>query len=145
MLEMYWKQAPITCRNFMELVRRGYYDDTKFHKVVRNLMIQGGDPTGTGRGGRSIYGLYFDDEIHKDLKHSKAGILSMANVGPDTNGSQFIITLAPAPWLDGKNTIFGRVQEGMKNIQRINRVECDCNDRPINDVKIKRGWVCKTM
>lgn len=106
-IELYWKHAPMTCRNFAELVRRNYYNGTKFHRIIRDFMIQGGDPTGTGKGGASIYGRHFEDEIHEELKHTGAGILSMANSGPDTNGSQFFITLAPTQWLDGKHTIFG--------------------------------------
>ena len=106
-LEMYWKHAPITCRNFAELANRGYYNGTKFHRIIKDFMIQGGDPTGTGRGGASIYGKQFDDEIHPDLKHTGAGIISMANSGRDTNGSQFFITLGPTSHLDGGHAIFG--------------------------------------
>lgn len=140
-VEMYWKHAPTTCRNFMELIRRGYYNNTKFHRVIRDFMIQGGDPTGTGKGGQSIYGTFFDDEIHPDLKHTGAGILSMANAGPCTNGSQFFITLAPTQWLDGKHTIFGRVQSGMSIVKRIGLVECDSNDSPVDDIKIVKAYV----
>lgn len=142
-VEMYWKHAPITCRNFMELVRRGYYNNTKFHRVIRDFMIQGGDPTGTGKGGQSIYGAHFDDEINDDLKHTGAGILSMANAGPDTNGSQFFITLAPTQWLDGKHTIFGRVQSGMQIVKRIGLIECDRNDTPVDDIRIVKAYVPK--
>lgn len=142
-VEMYWKHTPITCRNFMELVRRGYYNNTKFHRVIRDFMIQGGDPTGTGKGGQSIYGPQFDDEITTDLKHTGAGILSMANAGPDTNGSQFFITLAPTQWLDGKHTIFGRVQSGMTVVKRIGLVECDKNDCPVDDVRIEKAYIPK--
>ncbi|KAL7317010.1 Peptidyl-prolyl cis-trans isomerase-like 1 [Mucor circinelloides] len=92
-------------------------------------MIQGGDPTGTGRGGASIYGEKFADEINPELKHTGAGILSMANSGPNTNGSQFFITLAPTPWLDGKHTIFGRVSDGMNVVKRMGLVRTDGNDR----------------
>ncbi|XP_020706370.1 peptidyl-prolyl cis-trans isomerase-like 1 [Athalia rosae] len=141
LIELYWKHAPITCRNFAELVRRGYYNGTKFHRIIREFMIQGGDPTATGKGGTSIYGECFDDEIHDDLKHTGAGILSMANSGPDSNGSQFFITLAPTQWLDGKHTIFGRIHTGMAIVKRIGLVETDKNDRPIDDVKIIKGSV----
>ena len=102
-------------------------------------MIQGGDPTATGRGGASIYGKNFPDEIGLDLKHTGAGILSMANSGPDTNGSQFFITLAPTNWLDGKHTIFGRVQSGMRTVKMIGQSETDTDDRPVDDVKIVRA------
>lgn len=106
-------------------------------------MIQGGDPTGTGRGGSSIYGQKFGDEIHEDLKHTGAGILSMANSGPDSNGSQFFITLAPTQWLDGKHAIFGRIQSGMSVVKRIGLVECDVSDKPVDDVKIVKAYVLK--
>jgi peptidyl-prolyl cis-trans isomerase-like 1 len=92
-------------------------------------MIQGGDPTGTGRGGESIFGAKFEDEIKKELKHTGAGILSMANAGPNTNGSQFFITLAPTPWLDAKHTIFGRICTGMDIIMRLGIVQTDGQDR----------------
>ncbi|XP_046998700.1 peptidyl-prolyl cis-trans isomerase-like 1 isoform X3 [Schistocerca americana] len=140
-IELYWKHAPATCRNFAELVRRGYYNGTKFHRIIRDFMIQGGDPTGTGKGGISIYGRAFEDEIHEELKHTGAGIISMANSGPNTNGSQFFITLAPTQWLDGKHTIFGRIHSGMSVVKRIGLVETDKNDRPVDDVKITRGVV----
>ncbi|EGD82739.1 peptidyl-prolyl cis-trans isomerase [Salpingoeca rosetta] len=103
--ELYWDHAPKTCRNFAELARRGYYNNCIFHRVIADFMAQTGDPTGTGRGGASIYGAKFEDEIHRKLKHTGAGILSMANSGPNTNGSQFFVTLAPAQWLDATNTL----------------------------------------
>ncbi|XP_031504878.1 peptidyl-prolyl cis-trans isomerase CYP18-2 [Nymphaea colorata] len=140
-VEMYHKHAPKTCRNFMELSRRGYYNNVKFHRVIKNFVVQGGDPTGTGRGGESIYGSKFEDEIRSELKHTGAGILSMANAGPNTNGSQFFITLAPVPWLDGKHTIFGRVCKGMEIVKRLGSVQTDKNDRPVHDVKILRTTV----
>ncbi|KAG6517555.1 hypothetical protein ZIOFF_020949 [Zingiber officinale] len=161
-VEMYYKHAPKTCRNFVELSRRGYYDNVKFHRIIKDFIVQGGDPTGTGRGGESIYGLVtrsdvhcctsyvmlmrfdcigilvfpflltspkFDDEIKPELKHTGAGILSMANAGPNTNGSQFFITLAPCQSLDGKHTIFGRVCRGMEVIKRLGSVQTDNSDR----------------
>ncbi|KAF9163241.1 heme binding [Actinomortierella ambigua] len=127
--ELYTDHAPRTCKNFSEL----------FHRVIPDFMIQGGDPTGTGRGGASIYGDKFADEIHPDLKHTGAGILSMANAGPNTNGSQFFITLAPTPWLDGKHTIFGRVSEGLRVVNRMGLVATDASDRPKETVKIIRA------
>ena len=103
-------------------------------------MIQGGDPDGTGRGGKSCYGGSFKDEF-TTLKHNGMGILSMANSGPNTNGSQFFICLAPTPWLDGKHTVFGRVIEGIKAVEELGRVETDRNDRPLQEVKIKTATV----
>merc|ERR1711976_309349 len=139
--EMYWKHAPNTCRNFAELARRGYYNGVKFHRIVKDFMIQGGDPTATGRGGASIYGKQFDDEISNELKHTGAGILSMANSGPDSNGSQFFITLAPTQWLDGKHAIFGRVSAGMTVVNRIGMVETDNSDKPVDDIKILKAFI----
>ncbi|ELT96155.1 hypothetical protein CAPTEDRAFT_160496 [Capitella teleta] len=141
MCELYWKQAPNTCRNFAELARRGYYNGIKFHRIISDFMIQGGDPTATGRGGASIYGPSFADEISNDLKHTGAGILSMANSGPDTNGSQFFITLGPTQWLDGKHTIFGRISNGMAVVKRIGMVETDNQDKPEEDIKITRAFI----
>eukprot|EP01044_Picomonas_judraskeda_P015579 COSAG03_NODE_2634_length_2576_cov_2.123133_2_plen_191_part_00 len=104
--------------NFLELANRGYYNNITFHRIIKEFMIQGGDPTGTGRGGKSIYGDKFEDEITKQLKHTGAGILSMANSGPNTNGSQFFVTLAPTPWLDGKHTIFGARHSARARLMR---------------------------
>ena len=104
-------------------------------------MIQGGDPTNTGRGGASIYGKHFPDEIHPGLKHTGAGVVSMANAGPNKNGSQFFITLVPAQKLDGKYTILGRVYSGIKVVDRIGKVEVDKNDRPTVDVFVKTADV----
>ena len=128
-VELYWNEAPKSCLNFAELSRRGYYNGVKFHRIIKDFMIQGGDPTGTGRGGESIFGSKFEDEIKKELKHTGAGILSMANAGPNTNGSQYFITLAPTPWLDGKHTIFGRISCGMDIIMRLGIVQTDGQDR----------------
>ncbi|ESP01154.1 hypothetical protein LOTGIDRAFT_139948 [Lottia gigantea] len=140
-VELYWKHAANTCRNFAELSRRGYYDGVKFHRIVKDFVIQGGDPTGTGRGGASIYGKHFEDEINRELKHTGAGILSMANSGPDTNGSQFFITLGPTQWLDNKHSIFGRVYSGMSVVHRIGMVETDQNDKPVDDIKIVKAFI----
>eukprot|EP00003_Mantamonas_plastica_P028239 TRINITY_DN631_c0_g1_i8.p1 TRINITY_DN631_c0_g1~~TRINITY_DN631_c0_g1_i8.p1 ORF type:complete len:108 (+),score=36.51 TRINITY_DN631_c0_g1_i8:513-836(+) len=103
-------------------------------------MIQGGDPSGTGRGGQSVWGEAFEDEITKELKHTGAGILSMANAGKDTNGSQFFITLSAQPYLDGKHTIFGRVASGMNVVKKIGVVQTDEDDKPTEDVSIIRGY-----
>jgi cyclophilin family peptidyl-prolyl cis-trans isomerase len=103
-------KAPITVNNFVFLAREGYYDDTIFHRVIHDFMAQAGDPTSTGRGGP---GYSFRDEFGAGLKHDKPGILSMANAGPNTNGSQFFITHVPTPWLDGKHAIFGEVTKGL--------------------------------
>lgn len=140
-VELYTSHAPKTCQNFSTLASRNYYNDTVFHRIIPDFMIQGGDPTGTGRGGASIYGEKFEDEIRNDLKHTGAGVLSMANSGPNTNGSQFFITLAPTPWLDGKHTIFGRVKSGMRVIQRMGLVKTGSEDRPAEEVKIVNARV----
>ncbi|KAE9395381.1 hypothetical protein BT96DRAFT_958517 [Gymnopus androsaceus JB14] len=139
-LELYWNHAPKTCKNFAELSRKGYYNGVVFHRI--DFMIQGGDPTGTGRGGISIYGQKFEDEIHPELRFTGAGILAMANSGgPNTNGSQFFLTLAPTPYLDNKHTIFGRVSSGMRVVQRLGAVAVDAQDRPKEDVKIHKSRV----
>ncbi len=135
-VELYAKQAPKTCANFVGLASRGYYDGTIFHRIIKDFMVQGGDPTGTGRGGESIYGSKFADEITRELKHTGAGILSMANAGPNTNGSQFFITLAPCPHLDGKHTVFGRISGGMAVVKRLGLVRTDGGDRPMEPVRI---------
>ncbi|EGF81543.1 hypothetical protein BATDEDRAFT_87697 [Batrachochytrium dendrobatidis JAM81] len=152
--ELYKDHAPKSCENFYQLAKRGYYNGTKAsdnqlynatsqksHWCYFDFMIQGGDPTATGRGGMSIYGEKFEDEISPALKHTGAGILSMANSGPNTNGSQFFITLAPTPWLDGKHTIFGRVSAGMNVVKRTGMVQTDANDKPKQDVIIVRARV----
>ncbi|KAF7490282.1 Peptidyl-prolyl cis-trans isomerase-like 1 [Sarcoptes scabiei] len=140
-VELYWNEAPKTCKNFAELSRRGYYDNTKFHRIIPDFIVQGGDPTATGRGGQSIYGPTFEDEITPLLKHTGAGILSMANAGPNTNGSQFFITLAPTQHLDGKHTIFGRVYSNLAVVQKLGRIPTDKNDRPTQNVIIKRAFI----
>lgn len=142
-VELYTQHAPVTSRNFKELALRGYYDNTIFHRVIKDFMVQGGDPTGTGKGGESAYGGKFEDEASslRTLKHVGAGVLSMANAGPNTNGSQFFVTLAPTPHLDGKHAIFGRVRSGMGVVERMGSVVTDRNDRPTTDVRIIRASV----
>ena len=115
-ITMYAADTPMTCASFLNLAQRGYYDGLTFHRVIPNFMIQGGDPTGTGSGGP---GYKFQDECRASLKHDKAGILSMANAGPGTNGSQFFITHGPTPHLDGKHTVFGHVTEGQDVVDSI--------------------------
>lgn len=133
-LELFDKETPKTVENFVGLANKGYYNGVIFHRVIDNFMIQGGDPTGTGRGGESLWGKRFNDEIVPFLKHSGPGILSMANAGPNTNGSQFFITLVATPWLDGKHTVFGKVINGMDVVNAIGKVPKNQMDRPLKDV-----------
>jgi len=133
-IELYPKEAPKTVENFTGLAQKGYYNGVIFHRVIDGFMIQGGDPTGTGRGGQSIWGKPFRDEIAKELKHVGPGILSMANAGPNTNGSQFFVTLAATPWLDGRHTVFGKVVSGLDVVMNIGKVETDESDKPLNKV-----------
>lgn len=138
-VELFNDKAPITVGNFIKLVEEGFYNNLTFHRVIPNFMIQGGCPHGTGRGGP---GYAIKDEFNHSLKHDSKGILSMANAGPNTGGSQFFITVTPTPWLDGKHSIFGKVIEGMNIVEGISKVETDRNDRPmkkvsINNIKIK--------
>jgi peptidyl-prolyl cis-trans isomerase-like 1 len=138
-IELYHKHAPRTCYNVAALAHAGYYNGTIFHRIVRDFMIQGGDPTGTGRGGESVYGGKFPDEISRNLKHTGAGIVSMANSGPDTNASQFFITLKPTPWLDGKHTVFARIYSGMSVVQRMGMVATNSDDQPANPITIHKA------
>lgn len=134
-IELFEKQTPKTVENFAGLANQNYYDSVIFHRVIDNFMIQGGDPTGTGRGGLSFWGNKFEDEIVSELRHDGPGILSMANAGPNTNGSQFFITLVATPWLDGRHTVFGKVISGMEVVFNIGKVPTTKpGDRPVNDV-----------
>lgn len=131
--ELFEDKAPLTTRNFIDLAEKGFYNGTVFHRVIDGFMIQGGDPTGTGRGGP---GYTINDEFHKDLRHTEAGLLSMANAGPNTGGSQFFVTLAATPWLDNKHAIFGRVTEGFDVVQKIGKTRTGAADRPVEEQKI---------
>ena len=133
-LELYDEDAPKTVENFRKLAGDGFYDGVIFHRVIKDFMIQGGDPTGTGTGGP---GYTFEDEFnqHKVVR----GALAMANAGPNTNGSQFfIVTTDEAPWLDGKHTVFGRVASGMDAVDSIETTDTDAQDRPREDALIER-------
>jgi peptidyl-prolyl cis-trans isomerase A (cyclophilin A) len=133
-VELLEDKSPVTTKNFIDLAQKGFYNGTIFHRVIDNFMIQGGDPTGTGRGGP---GYTIKDEFHKELKHDAPGLLSMANAGPNTGGSQFFVTLVPTPWLDNKHAIFGRVTDGMDVVQKIGKTRVGPGDRPVQEMKIK--------
>lgn len=132
-VELLGDKAPLTVGNFIKLVDKGFYNGLIFHRVIPNFMIQGGCPHGTGRGGP---GYTIKDEFHPDLKHGSKGILSMANAGPNTGGSQFFITVAPTPWLDKHHSVFGKVTEGIDVVEAISKVEKDGMDKPLQDVII---------
>lgn len=129
--------APKACENFTKLAVSGYYDATTFHRVIPGFMIQGGDPTGTGAGGQSIYGEAFEDECTPEVTFDAPLILAMANAGPNTNGSQFFITTAETPWLDMKHTIFGKVVAGKEVVRAIEATKTDSKDKPVNEQTVK--------
>ncbi|XP_065830529.1 RING-type E3 ubiquitin-protein ligase PPIL2-like [Oscarella lobularis] len=135
-LELHCDQVPRTCDNFLRLCKSGYYKGTIFHRSIKNFMIQGGDPKGTGKGGESAFGKPFKDEFRPHLTHTGRGILSMANSGPDTNKSQFFITFRSCKHLDNKHTVFGRVVGGMDTLVAMERVETNDKDRPKTEIKI---------
>jgi peptidylprolyl isomerase len=128
--------APKAVENFMKLAEKGYYKDVIFHRVIKGFMIQGGDPTGTGRGGQSIWDQPFADEFSQEVKFDRPGLLAMANAGRNTNGSQFFITTAPTSWLDMKHTIFGEVIKGYDIVQKIENTKTGPGDRPVEPQKI---------
>ena len=132
-IELFYDKAPTTVGNFLKLVNDGFYDGLIFHRVIPNFMIQGGCPHGSGRGGP---GYTIKDEFDPGLKHDSKGILSMANAGPNTGGSQFFITVEPTPWLDGKHSVFGKVIEGMDVVEKISKVDSDRNDKPLKNIII---------
>ncbi len=131
-LQLFPKIAPKACQNFETLAKRGYYDGVIFHRVIKNFMIQSGDPTGTGRGGKSIWGKPFKDEFKPNVIFDKPFYLAMANRGKNTNGSQFFITTVPTPWLNGGYTIFGRVIKGFKTVKKIENTPVGAQNRPIS-------------
>ena len=132
-VELWAKEAPKAVRNFVQLGLEGYYDGTIFHRVIKDFMLQGGDPLGRGTGGP---GYRFQDEFVPSLKHDKPGILSMANAGPNTNGSQFFVCEVATPWLDGRHSVFGEVVEGMDVVLKIAQTPTGAQDRPQEDIVI---------
>jgi cyclophilin family peptidyl-prolyl cis-trans isomerase len=132
-LEFFGEDAPKTVDNFVKLSKEGFYDGIAFHRVIPDFMIQGGCPEGTGMGGP---GYQFADEFVPHLRHDKAGILSMATAGPNTNGSQFFITLVPTPWLDNRHSVFGEVVDGLPVVKAIGATKTGRQDRPVTDVTI---------
>jgi peptidylprolyl isomerase len=136
-LELFPDKAPLAVKNFLDLIKKSYYDGVIFHRVIKGFMIQGGDPTGTGRGGKAASGSSFKDEFSPDLKFDKSGLLAMANAGPNTNGSQFFITTVATPHLNNRHTIFGKVTSGMDVVKKIETTPVDGQDRPKTPVKIE--------
>jgi cyclophilin family peptidyl-prolyl cis-trans isomerase len=134
-IELFEDRAPQTTGNFIELAEKGFYDGLIFHRVIPGFMIQGGCPDGTGMGGP---GYKIKDEFHSDLKHDAPGVLSMANAGPNTGGSQFFITLAATPWLDNRHAVFGKVTEGMDVVEQIGRTRTGSQDRPVEPVVMEK-------
>lgn len=138
-LELYENVAPLAVENFTTHVKNGYYNGLTFHRIIKNFMVQGGDPTGTGMGGESIWKKPFKDEFKSGVVFNQAGILAMANAGPRTNGSQFFITTAPTPWLNGYHTIFGQVIKGKETLAKLNNVQTNGQangDKPLQVQKI---------
>ncbi len=140
-IKLFPQFAPKACENFTRLAQKGYYNGIIFHRVIPGFMIQGGDPTGTGTGGASIWNRPFADEVVPGITFSRQGLLAMANAGPNTNGSQFFITTAPCPWLNMKHTIFGEVQTGYDVVQKIENTPTGPGDRPRAEQRILRAYV----
>jgi cyclophilin family peptidyl-prolyl cis-trans isomerase len=134
-VELYEDRAPLTTKNFIDLAAKGYYDGLSFHRVIDGFMIQGGCPQGTGSGGP---GYKIRDEFHPELRHDAPGVLSMANAGPNTGGSQFFITLVATPWLDDRHAVFGKVVQGMDVVEKIGKVHTGGQDRPVEPVVMKK-------
>lgn len=140
--ELFKDIAPKAVKNFITHVRNGYYDGIIFHRIIKGFMIQGGDPSGTGRGGESIWKKPFEDEFAPNVVFNHKGILAMANAGPRTNGSQFFITVAQTPWLNGRHTIFGEVKSGYENVHKLEMVEVTPRyNRPIKEQKIIKAYL----
>jgi peptidylprolyl isomerase len=143
-LKLYPEVAPLAVQNFTTHVKNGYYNGLKFHRIIKDFMIQGGDPRGNGTGGKSIWGKPFKDEFSSNVVFDKPYLLAMANSGPTTNGSQFFITLAPTPWLNGKHTIFGEVIKGQDVVRKMEKVSVSPgNNVPMFDQTIKRAYIKK--
>ena len=143
-LKLYPEVAPLAVENFTTHAKNGYYDGVVFHRIIKGFMIQGGDPTGTGTGGESIWKKDFKDEFAKNVVFDKPFLLAMANRGPVTNGSQFFITLAPTPWLNGKHTIFGEVVSGQDVVRKMENVSvAPGSNKPLFDQKIKKAYIKK--
>jgi peptidylprolyl isomerase len=140
-VKLYPDIAPKASENFRRLVTRAYYNGVLFHRVIRGFMIQGGDPTGTGRGGQSVWGSDFEDEVKPEVSFNREGLLAMANRGPNTNSSQFFITVAPQPSLNMHYTIFGEVVSGMDVVHAIENTPTGPGDRPVEEVKILKAYV----
>jgi peptidyl-prolyl cis-trans isomerase A (cyclophilin A) len=140
-VELFDDRAPQTAKNFRDLAQKGYFDGLTFHRVIDGFMIQGGCPKGTGTGGP---GYTIKDEFHPELKHDSEGMVSMANAGPDTGGSQFFITLAATPWLDRKHAIFGKVTSGLDVVRKIGKVKTGAADRPVQPVVVESVKVAGT-
>ena len=135
-MQLFVEDCPRTVENFVTHCRNGYYDGVKFHRVIKGFMIQTGDPQGDGTGGESIWGGDFEDEFRSHLKHDQPYTVSMANAGPNTNGSQFFITVVPTPHLNGKHTVFGRLTSGYDVVHCIEGVKVDKFDAPLSAIKI---------
>lgn len=142
-IELMSAVAPKACENFTKLVEKGYYNGLIFHRVIKGFMIQGGDPTGTGMGGQSVWGKLFADEFNARVKFDSPGILAMANSGPNTNGSQFFITTADTSWLNMRHTIFGKVISGYDVVQKIENTTTGLGDKPVAEQRIVKAYIKK--
>lgn len=140
-IELFDDRAPDTTKNFVDLVEKGFYDGIVFHRVIAGFMLQGGCPTGNGTGGP---GYTIPDEFHPELKHDSEGVLSMANAGPNTGGSQFFVTLAATTWLDGKHAVFGKVIEGIETVRAIGSTATGPGDRPLEPVVMNEVRITST-